>query len=108
VFLLIRDLLLEETLSNDAVLLEQSAHAQFHLLWSVFKAHSVAEDTTIWPALKKKELVAVTAETELHGFVEDHAEEERCFEVLSNLLGRLRTCMHDKVPAVEKVEQQLI
>lgn len=34
--------------------LERKVASRFHLIWSVFRAHSKAEDEFIWPALKEK------------------------------------------------------
>lgn len=98
--------------------LESRANARFQVIWSVFRAHSAAEDEFIWPALRLKtqgmikgspcnspcyqsgqvpDSGAIAAgsgyesETvEQEEYEEDHADEERMFTMMDHLLRRMR------------------
>lgn len=80
---------------------EDSLRNRFRLLWSVFQAHSAAEDNTIWPALNKKYNALgsggmPTSVLDLHDIVEDHRDEEKCFKQISLLLHQLQACLDNK------------
>jgi len=90
--------------------------SRFHLIWSVFRAHSGAEDEFIWPALKVKvaKLRRPKESDEQHPqqlvdpssiptscpcagtvigqeeYEEDHAKEEIMFEQINSTLRRLK------------------
>lgn len=99
--------------------LEGKVASRFHLIWSVFRAHSGAEDEFIWPALKVKvaKLRRASDENdEAHNdhnsnesssptipicpcagtvigqeeYEEDHAKEEIMFEQINSTLRRLK------------------
>lgn len=102
--------------------LECRVNGRFKVIWSVFRAHSSAEDEFIWPALQSKtqglvkgspsyrpdhsnKHMAVAATPPPNGVVvvedddtlmdqeayeEDHADEERMFSDMDNLLTQLR------------------
>jgi len=95
--------------------LESKATARFQLIWSVFRAHSAAEDEFIWPALRVKTQGAISGSpcgspcynpmehhhdhddgnsddeiVEQEEYEEDHADEERMFTMMDHLLTRLR------------------
>ena len=114
--------------------LERRVAGRFKVIWSVFRAHSSAEDEFIWPALQRKtqgriqhhspkykpdgcggscnskqqqqeeeedsgvpaiaamlsEDVEVIVQEE---YEEDHADEERRFDTIDNLLGKLRNLL---------------
>jgi len=89
--------------------LSKSIASRFHLIWSVFQAHSGAEDEFIWPALKmkvggKKKEQQHTSEgankspaqkcgceisLEAEEYEEDHAMEESMFKQINKTLRRL-------------------
>ncbi len=95
--------------------LSNSVASRFHLIWSVFQAHSGAEDEFIWPALKMKlesKKSSSTATTNYDGnnnneknssspkcgceasleqeeYEEDHAVEETMFKQIHTTLRRL-------------------
>lgn len=98
--------------------LSNSVASRFHLIWSVFQAHSGAEDEFIWPALKmkiesKKSSSAATKASisnesntkvlknastakcgcesflEQEAYEEDHAYEETMFKQINTTLRRL-------------------
>jgi len=93
--------------------LSNSVASRFHLIWSVFQAHSGAEDEFIWPALKMKiESKKINKETstsssssttttvpvakcgcesslEQEEYEEDHALEETMFKQILTTLRRL-------------------
>jgi hemerythrin superfamily protein len=86
---------------NTAKNLEKSIASRFHLIWSVFQAHSGAEDEFIWPALELKlkrednnnnkssadgNMCCFGAEE----YEEDHQEEEKLFKDVNTTLGRLK------------------
>jgi hypothetical protein len=95
--------------------LERRVASRFKVIWSVFRAHSSAEDEFIWPALRSKTqgLVSgspkgspkyqpgepagpVSGTTDEDGVVEqeeyeeDHENEERMFSEMDGLLSNLR------------------
>lgn len=97
--------------------LERRLAGRFKVIWSVFRAHSAAEDEFIWPALRSKTggragspqphhaqspphtipPEVVPSETENAGdadvdqeeYEEDHADEERMFRRMDELLTQL-------------------
>lgn len=87
--------------------LSRSIASRFHLIWSVFQAHSGAEDEFIWPALKmkvglkKKDPNATESSKgssqkcgcesflEAEEYEEDHALEESMFKQINKTLRRL-------------------
>lgn len=96
---------------NDPILLERKVNSRLQVIWSVFRAHSTAEDEFIWPALEKKKDVTVTTccssssnkapkdckhpETKLvvgmEEYEEDHENEEKMFSEMDRLLSQLRS-----------------
>jgi len=87
--------------------LSSQVASRFHLIWSVFQAHSGAEDEFIWPTLKRKVAEqqandptceapegssSCTCAKSLfgqHEYEEDHLEEETMFKQLNTTLIRL-------------------
>jgi hypothetical protein len=106
--------------------LERRVAGRFKVIWSVFRAHSAAEDEFIWPALRSKTggragspqpqrapspphtipPEVVPSETEDAGdasvdqeeYEEDHADEERMFRRMDELLTQL----HDELVEEQK------
>lgn len=120
--------------------LERRVAGRFTVIWSVFRAHSAAEDEFIWPALKAKQVSLPTADgtssprledpepmpqqeqipqqndaeapiirqrernnsiTTVHKieqeeYEEDHADEERMFNSINDLLSKLRVQLLQK------------
>eukprot|EP00980_Cylindrotheca_fusiformis_P006384 scaffold1362_cov125-Cylindrotheca_fusiformis.AAC.7 len=92
--------------------LERRVAGRFKLIWSVFQAHSSAEDGFIWPVLKLKTngLVKhnpssplgesmelripadpeVFEQVQYKEYEEDHADGERMFSMMDDLLTKLR------------------
>jgi len=85
--------------------LERQVTGRFKVIWSVFQAHSSAEDEFIWPALQSKTGQCLgsphhsESETdegsessliEQFEYVEDHEDEERMFKEMDELLSKLR------------------
>jgi hypothetical protein len=96
--------------------LERRVSGRFKVIWSVFRAHSSAEDEFIWPVLQAKtqgkirgspprqqpgeetnaegELVVAESEAndviEQEEYEEDHADEERMFSQVDTILCKLR------------------
>lgn len=109
-----------ETLSREVRVMEESIRNRFRLLWSVFQAHSTAEDNTIWPALHKKlgPDGPMSSVVDLHEIVEDHRDEEKCFKEISLLLCQLQSCLEDRdmrrrvalevEVSIEKASKQLL
>ncbi|KAK9036720.1 hypothetical protein V6N11_078712 [Hibiscus sabdariffa] len=58
---------------------------RFHLLWSLNRAHSNAEDDIVFPALESKE----TLHNVSHSYTLDHKQEENLFEDINNVLSEL-------------------
>jgi len=102
--------------------LESRATARFQVIWSVFRAHSAAEDEFIWPALRLKTQGLITGSpcgspcynpmdhhhdhdhdhgnehlddevVEQEEYEEDHADEERMFTMMDHLLTRLHKAL---------------
>ena len=100
--------------------LESKATARFQVIWSVFRAHSAAEDEFIWPALRSKTQGAISGSpcgspcynpmehqhnhehsqhsdddevVEQEEYEEDHADEERMFTMMDHLLTRLHKAL---------------
>lgn len=94
--------------------LERRVAGRFQVIWSVFRAHSSAEDEFIWPALQQKTQGRIGADKhsrkyrqggdslevissksdddviEQEEYEEDHASEERMFSEMDTLLATLR------------------
>jgi len=70
--------------------LEKSVASRFHLIWSVFQAHSGAEDEFIWPALELKLKPQGGCCFGAKEYEEDHAEEEKLFQQVNATLRRLK------------------
>lgn len=136
-------------------LLERKVASRFKVIWSVFRAHSAAEDEFIWPALKKKinlpslsstkgVSVGSSSDTRLSGndgadvaiageaaaepakdagvgegdgnsdhleiepqeYVEDHADEEKMFLMMDELLSKLRAglALYKSLPSMKTQE----
>jgi iron-sulfur cluster repair protein YtfE (RIC family) len=107
--------------SND---LERRVAGRFKVIWSVFRAHSAAEDEFIWPALKTKtgrylgspkynpaqengddrtniDAGDQPSVIEQEEYEEDHADEERMFKSMDELLGKLREGLLNPAPKSE-------
>lgn len=116
--------------------LERRVAGRFTVIWSVFRAHSAAEDEFIWPALKAKQVdlpdgvcdcncapgspplqpvindeqnraedaqggreraQSLSVHTiEQEEYEEDHADEERMFNSINNMLSNLRTELNNR------------
>lgn len=83
--------------SPTVVEIERRVSGRFKVIWSVFRAHSAAEDEFIWPALRKKTAGKVgprpandVVVVEQEQYEEDHADEERMFSEMDQLLAKLR------------------
>lgn len=101
--------------------LERRVAGRFKVIWSVFRAHSAAEDEFIWPALRSKtggrassphvdavKTRTIPQEVEIHGdegsvdqeqYEEDHADEERMFRRMDELLTKLHSGLHNGILA---------
>ena len=113
---------IHSTSSQALAELERRVAGRFKVIWSVFRAHSQAEDEFIWPALQKKtqgqisgshspkynnshphQNATTTANTannksdqeviEQEEYEEDHASEERMFSEMDTLLTSLRNVL---------------
>jgi iron-sulfur cluster repair protein YtfE (RIC family) len=81
--------------SNKVHELRKKVASRFKVIWSVFQAHSSAEDEFIWPALAQKTNGQVTGSkpnnvVEQEEYEEDHADEERMFSHMDYLLTELK------------------
>eukprot|EP00586_Coscinodiscus_wailesii_P018565 CAMPEP_0172500862 /NCGR_PEP_ID=MMETSP1066-20121228/143954_1 /TAXON_ID=671091 /ORGANISM="Coscinodiscus wailesii, Strain CCMP2513" /LENGTH=368 /DNA_ID=CAMNT_0013275343 /DNA_START=30 /DNA_END=1133 /DNA_ORIENTATION=+ len=102
---------------------ERRVDARFKVIWSVFRAHSAAEDEFIWPALKEKLGAAGMCRLANGGggdccgggggggskkvhchegggigqeeYEEDHADEERMFLEMDSLLSQMRARLNN-------------
>jgi len=85
--------------------LERQVTGRFKVIWSVFQAHSSAEDEFIWPALQSKTGQCLGSPHHSHSetdersqsslieqfeYAEDHEDEERMFKEMDDLLNKLR------------------
>mmetsp|Transcript_2117 Transcript_2117/g.3255 ORF Transcript_2117/g.3255 Transcript_2117/m.3255 type:complete len:767 (+) Transcript_2117:61-2361(+) len=90
---------------------ERRLVGRFKVIWSVFRAHSAAEDEFIWPALKAKLIEktnnATTSTTSSSSniallnkppniivqqeYEEDHADEEKMFLEMDEMLSKIRS-----------------
>ena len=89
--------------------LERRVTGRFKVIWSVFRAHSSAEDEFIWPALQSKTQGRINGShkyksgeawdpssateskmIEKEEYEEDHADEERMFSEMDRLLSEFR------------------
>lgn len=88
--------------------LDKEVASRFQIIWSVFKAHSSAEDEFIWPTLRSKTKGKITGSpsyrpdqaeddvsqdlniVEQEEYEEDHADEERMFSSMNRMLIELR------------------
>jgi len=95
--------------------LQRRVAGRFKVIWSVFRAHSTAEDDFIWPALQSKtgrylgspkynpaapEQASIgctkkPSVIEQDEYEEDHADEERMFKSMDELLAKLRDGLTD-------------
>jgi hypothetical protein len=95
--------------------LERRVAGRFKVIWSVFRAHSSAEDEFIWPALQAKTQGRITGShkyksgeawepgsateskmIEKEEYEEDHADEERMFSEMDRLLTEFREYLLQK------------
>lgn len=60
-------------------------NGRFCLLWSLYRAHSNAEDEIVFPALEAKEALHNVS----HSYVIDHQQEEKLFKDVSIVLSEL-------------------
>jgi iron-sulfur cluster repair protein YtfE (RIC family) len=112
--------------------LERRVAGRFKVIWSVFRAHSAAEDEFIWPALQSKTDQSIGSEkqninnheepgpsiVEHEEYVEDHADEERMFKSFDELLSKLRdglvkhdikeSSIHDVAKAIHELTASLM
>ncbi|KAL6620645.1 hypothetical protein ACP70R_035784 [Stipagrostis hirtigluma subsp. patula] len=58
---------------------------RFRLLWGLYRAHSNAEDETVFPALESKEALHNVS----HSYTLDHKQEEELFKDISTVLSEL-------------------
>jgi zinc finger-like protein len=128
--------------------LERRVAGRFTVIWSVFRAHSSAEDEFIWPALKAKQvdipnkcacncdssfdveearsevggaLVGQNADQqhqrersqsvtvhciEQEEYEEDHADEERMFNSINEMLSKLREDLSKRRNILQKNDKQ--
>ncbi|XP_062232064.1 zinc finger protein BRUTUS-like isoform X1 [Phragmites australis] len=63
---------------------------RFRLLWGLYRAHSNAEDETVFPALESKE----TLHNVSHSYTLDHKQGEKLFKDISSVLFELSQ-LHD-------------
>jgi len=83
--------------------IEKRVEGRFQIIWSVFRAHSAAEDEFIWPALQQKlsfntrmanaekyDKDSQTSPIVVEEYEEDHADEERMFSEMNCLISKLR------------------
>ena len=110
--------------------LERRVAGRFNVIWSVFRAHSSAEDEFIWPALQSKTQGRINGSHKYKSgeawepssaseskmiekveYEEDHADEERMFSEMDRLLTKLRECMgqheHFAKQPVDKVMRDI-
>ncbi|CAJ1966697.1 unnamed protein product [Cylindrotheca closterium] len=105
------------------VKLEKEVTSRFQIIWSVFKAHSSAEDEFIWPTLRSKTKGKVTGSpsyrpdqdaedvpqdlnvVEQEEYEEDHADEERMFSTMNRMLIELRHLLSQPTTALSKTAQ---
>jgi len=114
--------------------LERRVAGRFKVIWSVFRAHSTAEDEFIWPALQSKTSRKIGSPkcnsnnhedtepgpsvVEQEEYVEDHADEERMFKTFDALLSKLRAGLvkndteeasnHDMANAIHELTASLM
>ncbi|GMI12151.1 hypothetical protein TrVE_jg37 [Triparma verrucosa] len=109
--------------SPNVVHYAQVASGRFQVIWSVFQAHSKAEDDYIWPCLKAKQERNIK-EGKQHDrqvldkireeeYEEDHEEEEELFSQLGLLFKKLRRIMSplhppDSPPPLGKTIEQIV
>jgi len=67
-----------------------SIASRFHLIWSVFQAHSGAEDEFIWPELKRKMGEKSKKVLEQTEYEDDHEQEKKMFLEINKTLTRLK------------------
>lgn len=79
------------TLKESDIDLVNSTKNQYILFLSVFKAHSAAEDNTIWPALRQKRCGL----GDVHEVIEDHKKEEANFLKIENKISLLQSHLND-------------
>jgi hypothetical protein len=60
-------------------------NGRFRLLWSLYQAHSKAEDDIVFPALEAREALHNVS----HSYTIDHKHEEELFKEIYNLLSEL-------------------
>jgi hypothetical protein len=78
--------------------LEKKVAGRFTVIWSVFRAHSQAEDQFIWPKLKEKAASINSSSNNSNSnsspqqaeYEEDHADEDRMFRAVDELLSKLQ------------------
>ena len=114
--------------------LERQVAGRFQVIWSVFRAHSAAEDEFIWPALQRKTTRMMGSPihnssnqnnlehgphiVEQEEYLEDHADEERMFKLFDELLTKLRHGLvnsdaqnlanHEIAKAIQKLTASLL
>jgi len=110
--------------------LERRVAGRFTVIWSVFRAHSAAEDEFIWPALKAKQVSlpddpcgcgnassSSSVDQQVHSldhnmneqeYEEDHADEERMFTAINALLSNLRDELSNCAKTITNVEPNVI
>ena len=82
---------------------QRQAEARFKVIWSVFQAHSKAEDEYIWPKLKEKQQQNIKSgrggdqnvleKIREEEYEEDHQEEEQMFQGLSEVMESMRRAL---------------
>lgn len=83
--------------------LEKKVAGRFTVIWSVFRAHSQAEDQFIWPKLREKTHQAHGSPKQKE-YEDDHADEDRMFGAVDELLSKLGDVLKkDKSDQQEKL-----
>jgi hypothetical protein len=85
-------------------ILSRKIYGRFQIIWSVFQAHSTAEDEFLWPAVEatgyvpaKDDSIFLSSHLNAIGFIreessykKEHAEEQHKFEQINQLLLQVR------------------
>jgi len=104
----------EESTQDKVTDLHGRVAGRLNVIWTVFRAHSSAEDEFIWPALKAKQPNCQPncdckhpephepncTGIEQEEYEEDHADEERMFKSISSLLSNLRETLSKRNAAI--------
>jgi len=133
----LRQCIQQESPNNNNISdLERRVAGRFKVIWSVFRAHSAAEDEFIWPALRSKTgrlggsphgtaakphtippevVLDEDGSVDQEEYEEDHADEERMFRRMDELLAQLHdglveeqgTSIQEMVKAIDDLSHSL-